>query len=237
MMDSPDRGSQRAPSSAEAASFDERLTSEALRLYRRYQIEIVEALGLCPWAVRARLDHKVRSRVLLQNDASLEPSLAAMADVARDTAAEVVILIYPRFAGRRTLFEQFVARLRDADAKRHPLGEIPFVMAAFHPDATADQTDPERLVPFLRRSPDPSIQLLSSAVLERIRDPAPQGTQFLDASLLDSLVESVPAPIPLRERIAKANFATVAEMGLDVFDARIKDILRDRDETYRALGV
>ena len=222
-------------SSAEAASFNERLTSEALRLYRRYQLEIVEALGLCPWAVRARLDQKVASRVLVQNDASLEPSLAAISDVAQSSKAEVVILIYPRFGGRRTHFEHFVARLRDADARRHALGQIPFVLAAFHPEATPDQTDPERLVPFLRRSPDPSIQLLSSAVLERIRDVAPQGTQFMDASLFDAMVE--PAPIPLRERIAQANFQTVAGMGIEAFEARIQDIFRDRNESYRALGL
>jgi hypothetical protein len=218
-----------------AASVSERLTSEALRLYRRYQMEIVEALGLCPWAVRARLDQKVASRVLVQTDAALEPSLAAIAEVARQAKAEVVILIYPRFRAGRAPFERFVARLRDADARRHALGQIPFVLAAFHPDATPDQTDPERLVPFLRRSPDPSIQLLSSSVLERIRDAAPQGTQFMDASLLDALVE--PAPIPLRERIAKTNFATIARMGVPAFEARIQDILRDRDETYRAIGV
>jgi hypothetical protein len=224
-----------AEPSADTASFEERLTSEALRVYRRYQMEIVEALGLCPWAVRARLDHKVVSRVILQRDASLDPSLAAISDVAKNAKAEVVILIYPRFAKARSEFEQFVARLRDADAKRHPLGEIPFVLAAFHPIASPDTADPERLVPFLRRSPDPSIQLLSSAVIERIRDTAPQGTQFVDAATqLDALLG--PAPVSLRDRIAKANLTTVQKLGLDVFEARIRDILRDRDESYRALG-
>jgi hypothetical protein len=223
-------------SSAEAPSFEERLTSEALRVYRRYQMEIVEALGLCPWAVRARLDHKVVSRVLLQRDAALEPSLAAISEVAKNAKAEVVILIYPRFGKARAEFEHFVARLRDADAKRHPLGEIPFVLAAFHPQAMPDTTDPERLVPFLRRSPDPSIQLLSSDVLERIRDPAPQGTQFVDAaSQLDALLG--PAPISLRDRIARANLTAVQKIGIENFDARIRDILRDRDESYRALGI
>jgi hypothetical protein len=157
-----------------------------------------------------------------------------MADVAKNTKAEVVILIYPRFAKARSEFEHFVARLRDADARRHPLGEIPFVLAAFHPSASPDTTDPERLVPFLRRSPDPSIQLLASAVLDRIRDTAPQGTQFVDSSQLDMLIG--PAPISLRDRIAKANLATVQGIGLDTFEERIRDILRDRDETYRALG-
>src|SRR5262249_32562635 len=39
------------------------LSEEAVRVYRRYQIEIVEALNLCPWAERARLEGRVREVV------------------------------------------------------------------------------------------------------------------------------------------------------------------------------
>ena len=58
---------------------------EAVRLYRRYQLEIVEACGLCPWALRARLDGKVRERVLAQGDGTdVSTAVAAVHELVAD---------------------------------------------------------------------------------------------------------------------------------------------------------
>ena len=112
---------------------------EAVRLHRRYQIEIVEAYGLCPWADRATQDGRVREVVILQQDAgTLEPSLAAIDSWTLDPAVDVAFAIYPRLALGRQAFHDFAARVRDADTLRHELGSVPFVFAAFHPDADAD---------------------------------------------------------------------------------------------------
>jgi hypothetical protein len=115
---------------------------------------------------------------------------------------------------------------------RHALGEIPFVMAAFHPDASPDLAGAERLIPFLRRTPDPTLQLLRTTEVERVRSGSPQGTQFFDASVHDAFTESPP---PLRERIARANLATAQRLGIDELTRRLDEIRRDRDDAYRSL--
>jgi hypothetical protein len=215
------------------AEADERWTVEAVRLYRRYQHEIVEACGLCPWAVRVRQDGRVREHVLVQReDVSVDPSLNAILALA-EASVDVALLIYPRLSLGRGAFEQFAARVREADVRRWPLGEVPFVCAVFHPEADPDLTDPQRLIPFLRRTPDPTIQFLRSSVLDRVRSAGGQGTQFVDPSLFSLLTTATP---PLREQIARANHATTVRLGLETLTRRLDDIVHDREVTYRALA-
>ena len=217
---------------------DDRWIHEAERLYRRYQLEIVEACGLCPWAERARVGDRFRTRVLLQTDArGTEDATGAIDELMADPRAEVAVLVYPRLRLGRLEFERFVAEVREADAKRHPLGCIPYVFAAFHPDASPDSSDAERLIPFLRRTPDPTIQLLRSDVLERVRSATPQGTQFVDLRTLESLDSDVrePPEVSLRQRIARTNLATVERLGLAEVTRRMDAIVQDRKGTYREL--
>jgi hypothetical protein len=210
---------------------------EALRLYQRYEIEIVEACGLCPWAERARLEGRVLPRVVLaQGEEAVTASVSVMEEIERDRQIEVALLVYPRCTLDRVEFQAFMARVREADAARHELGTIPFVMAAFHPDAPPDLSHPERLIPFLRRTPDPTIQLLRTNVLDRVRGPSSQGTQFIDVEQLDfSAKPEGEVVAPLRERIARANLTTVQRLGVPEMDRRLRDIQRDREATYRAL--
>ncbi len=209
---------------------------EAIRVHRRYQTEVVDAYSLCPWAQRATLEGKVRERVLLQaDDAGLEASLAAIDEWTSDPTADVAFILYPRLPLGRQEFHDFAARVRTADASRHELGAIPFVFAAFHPNAEPDTGDPERLIPFLRRTPDPTLQLLRASALEAIRSTASQGTQFVDIASIEASLTGQGQP-PLRERIARANLATVRRIGVGVLERRFEDIRRDRDETYRGLA-
>jgi hypothetical protein len=124
--------------------------------------------------------------------------------------------------------------VRDAEAERRGPGNNPFVLAAFHPDAKPDLSDPERLIPFLRRTPDATMQLVRGSVLDRVRSGTPQGTQFFSMGAFDPSAFVAPAP-PLRERIARTNLATTERMGLDELTRRLDDIRHDRDESYRAL--
>ncbi len=205
--------------------------NEVVRVYRRYQSEIVEACGLCPWAERARLDGKVREWVIMETDRSVATSsLAVMDELFQEDKIEIALLIYPRLRVNRVEFERFVGRLRDADSRRHPLGKIPFMSAAFHPEAAADISNPERLIPFLRRTPDPTIQLVRASVVEKIRGRTPQGTQFFDSKTL--LVDIAPPQPAMREKIAQANLATIRKIGIDEVRRRLDDILRDRNESY-----
>jgi hypothetical protein len=214
------------------------LEEQALRLHHRYEIEIVEACGLCPWAERARLEGRVQPLVVLADDAdALDASLAVMKQLEATPRIEVALLIYPRCELDRLAFQSFVARVRDADAARHPLGSIPFVMAAFHPDAAPDLSHPERLIPFLRRTPDPTIQLLRADALDRVRGGAPQGTQFFDpTTAMDLAMPQTDVIAPLRERIARANQNTVEQLGVAEMERRLRDIRRDREQTYRELA-
>src|SRR5580693_7102243 len=90
-------------------------TEETVRLYRRYEREIVEACELCPWASRVRREGRLRELVLLQRDPeSLTPSLDAIEELSREEV-DVVLFLYPRLRLSRGAFEQFAARVRDAD--------------------------------------------------------------------------------------------------------------------------
>lgn len=211
----------------------EALRAQALRLYERYQREFVEALGICPWAERARREGRVRPRVVLDADADVERTVAAVRAFGEDTSIEIGLLIFPRLALARVPFEQFVGRVRERDAEDGP---ITMALAAFHPEAPADVTEPGRLVPFLRRTPDPTIQVVRLAVLDRVRRHGNHGTGFVDPSMLDParLLEE-PAPLPLHERLAETNLERVRELGVEHVKAVLDDIQRDRDASYARL--
>jgi hypothetical protein len=219
-----------------ASSASDAWTREALRLYGRYQREIVEALGLCPWAARARTESRLDVRIVLGREGrAFGASLDAIAALAPRVDLEVIVLVYPRLDGPREAFDAFVGRLRDADAARHAPGRIPFMSAAFHPAAEIDTDDAERLIPFLRRTPDPSLQLVRASVLEDVRSHAPQGTQFVDVAAIEASLLAGADVQPLRERIARTNLATTLRLGAAELTARLDDIRKDRDRTYRNL--
>src|SRR5580700_11362921 len=82
-------------------------TEQTVRLYRRYEREVVEACELCPWASRVRRDGRLRERVLLQRDPeSLAPSLDAIEELSREEV-DVVLFLYPRLGLSRGAFDQF----------------------------------------------------------------------------------------------------------------------------------
>lgn len=225
---------------------DERLIAAALRVYRRYQVEIVEGLHLCPWAERARLEGRVREQVLLLREPDVEAAADALAGITAAPGIEIGLLIFPRLRLARADFERFVGRVRDEDVRRAEDGidagnarrGVQMALAAFHPDAEPDLRKAERLVPFLRRSPDPTIQLVRRAALERVRvGDGAHGTGMVDLSTLDldALLAASPQA-PIHERVAVHNLATVTTLGADAVEEILADIRRDRDESYAALG-
>jgi hypothetical protein len=145
-------------------------------LHDRYLLEVVEGLGLCPFARRCREQGRVH-RVLWWHDGD-EPSATAVAERLRALVtelpdAEIVLHTFVGPAGRFALpraFDGFVADVRDAFGKAEPT----FYMVGFHADADADLhvDKPDRLVPLLRRTPDPVIQCVSADVLEHVRSQA-----------------------------------------------------------------
>jgi len=211
------------------------LELEALRVYRRYASEVVERYGLCPWAASARREGRIAERVLVASEPqdALEPTLAALDELAHAPQIEIGLLLYPQLCLDRFAFEHFVANVRARDAARRELGATPFALAAFHPEAPARTDDAERLIPFLRRTPDPTIQLVRRDVLERMR--GPQGSGFVDVAMLTPQALLAEAAEPLRRTIAKTNLETVCSVGVHVLEALFEDIRRDRDESYEKL--
>ncbi len=215
---------------------DQEWVREAERLQERYVVEVVERFGLCPWAQRARVDGQTRVSVVLATDDTAIPSSVEVLDAwGRDEEVDIGFLVYPRMESRRREFDQFAARLREAAVARHPLGRAPFALAAFHPEGQPDLADAERLVPFLRRTPDACVQAVRMSTLDRVRRGAEGGTKFIDIAALDERLSSSVSTPPLRDRIAAANLETVKRAGLETITACIDAIQVDRVRSYRAL--
>jgi hypothetical protein len=179
----------------------ERLVAEALRVNRRYVEEVVIGWGLCPWAARAWIDGQVTQRVFVAAEPDAAGAAAFVDELWARPDAAIGLAIFPRVAGTVAAWEKF------AEGVRRARGE--FMIAAFHPDYRAPDglLDAARLVPFIRRTPDPTLQLVR-------------------ASLVDGLRGQVSADV------GRANFANVTARGLAQLDALLADIRRDRDAAY-----
>src|SRR5205823_9464189 len=84
-----------------------------------------------------------------------------------------------------------------------------FHCVAFHPELKADFATENRAVQFLRRAPDPTLQLVRIATLERVRGERTGGTVYVP----DPAVKDLHLPPSLSEEIARANLATILEHG------------------------
>lgn len=213
------------------------LENETLRLHERYQREVVEEFHLCPWARPARLEHKT---LALCDDGQ---TIFERIDAAATSDAEVAFILLPTYSGRARAFEQFVARLIATDARRYREQSPPFAMAAFHPATTSSSLDAltaEGLVTYLRRSPNPTIQLVRLDALARARQGEPAGTAFIDPSQIDFStwpLRAQPERPSLRQRLASANHAMFrGPRGMELVRS-IEAILEDRRSTFARLGV
>ena len=219
-----------APPSLEP-SRDEALVREAVRVYRRYAVEVVERFRFCPYAERCREEGSTREIVCLDAEPDLDRSLALVREAADDPRVEIGLILYPNASLGRLQLARFVEKLRRAH-QAEP-GGLVMAMEAFHPEGEADLESADRHVPFVRRTPDPTIQLVRHEVLLRVRRAGDHGTAFFDPSRM-SLEEllSKPAPVPLHTQIAKNNLATTCAHGVAAIERLYADILRDRDESY-----
>lgn len=252
LVKSCQRESRAAHASVAPVSYLEDLTHETLRVYQRYAIEVVERFNFCPWARAAREARKVALHLVFSDNPddfseSLQlidqlaspPEPALHESAASRESAEIALFIYPLLDLDRLRFEDFVRRLRSAYEARLPQGQSEFAMAAFHPHAAPDFGHADRLVPYLRRSPDPTLQLLRNSVLSGIKGLS-GGTAFLDVEALGisaswQRLHEPPAP-PIRERIAEQNLTTAREVGSEALDVIFDDLLADRERAHAGLA-
>lgn len=224
-----------------AEDFAEALRHATLEAYERYAVEVVERFNFCPWARSARESGDVTLRVVFSVDRDdFDESLSSLFDLHEQApATDIALFIYPLLDLDRLGFEDYARRLRTrAETGQKNLDA--FAMAAFHPTAGADLTHPDRLVPFVRRSPDPTLQLVRKSALSSIKGLS-SGTAFLDVSALTPAAlkalhePAQPAPKPVRERIADQNLATVRDAGTEAIEAVLTDIARQREAAHEHL--
>jgi hypothetical protein len=132
----------------------------------------------------------------------VEPVAAFIDELVAKPDAAIGLAIFPRVTATIGAWEKFAERVRRTRGG--------FLIAAFHPDyepARGDALTPPSLVPFIRRTPDPTLQLVRASVIERLRG---------DVS----------------DDVARANFAAVTARGAGALEALLLDIRRDRDASY-----
>lgn len=193
----------------------------------RYLIEVVEAFGLCPWAARARTTGELAVAIVWGR-----PRLAdwlAAAERARTPATRVIMLVAPELPhgaeGAATL-----RAMRDELVAAH----TEFGVADFHPHAPLELATPARLVPFLRRSPDPLLQLVPHAILDAVRRPAQPIDRAAQLAMLGGYAAEPTAPVSAE--IADRNHATVAGDPARIA-AILDDIAADRARRYADAGI
>ncbi|MGE0785387.1 MAG: DUF1415 family protein [Sandaracinaceae bacterium] len=212
---------------------DEALEREARRVYLRYSIEVVEGLGFCPYAERARLDGHTAELVVPEAVPTDEQVGARVEELADMRSLEVGVVILPRLELGAVGLGRWVEVLRKQHAARRS-GHAVVAIEGFHPAGALDASSPERLTAFVRRSPDPTLQVTRLSALERVRRGTPTGTAFVDPALLDLRALEAPRR-PLHERIGELNLETVQRVGPPHVEAMFEAILRDRDAAYGAI--
>jgi hypothetical protein len=232
-----DRGGV-VPPPAELDQFAEQLAHTTLLVYERYAIEVVERFGFCPWARASRESGEVTLRVVFSADLDDFAESLRLLDELHGQApgTDIALFIYPLLDLDRLGFEDYARRLRTR-AEQGPPKLDAYAMAAFHPSANVDLSHPDRLVPFVRRSPDPTLQLVRKTALSSIKG-LTYGTAFLDVSKLSLAGLSAlqePPPKAVRERIAEQNLATVHEVGPSAIDTILRDIAREREAAHEKL--
>jgi hypothetical protein len=195
------------------------LERECLRLCDRYVAEVVLAFGLCPWAEGVLRAGTLARRVLLDArpaPADVLPIIDAWAGPgAEGPPVEIGFVIAPRHAGGRGAFDSFAEAVRRADRARRPAGAAPpFVIAVFHPQGLEQFSGPHQLVSFLRRSPDPLLQLVRADRLDKAKS----------------------GPGDVSQQIAERNHAAMTIEEAARFNAIVRSIHADRDQAYRRVA-
>lgn len=200
-------------------------TAEVRRVLERYLIEVVETYDLCPWAKPARLGEEVAIAVLWGI-----PTIDAWSDTARELLAQpgarVAMVVAPEIEATpselRVIRNRVASRISTAG------------IADFHPDAIVDTGTPARLVPALRRSPDPLLQLVPLALLETVRG-APSAAGLVEQAQILSGKKAAPRG-DVADKIAADNHTRVMARHAEL-EAVLVSIAQDRRTSYERVGI
>ena len=199
-------------------------SSEVHRILERYLVEVVEAHELCPWARSARTGGELGIAILWGT-----PAIDQWVDAAAQTLApaiRVAMIVAPELE----IAPAELRAVRDSVAARLPAAGV----ADFHPAAALDLATPARLVPFLRRSPDPMLQLVPLALLDRVRGAPAIAERAHQAQILGG--HAAPPREDVATQIAAANHATVTARHAAIA-ALLDEIAEDRRAAYARAGI
>ena len=202
--------------------------AEVRRILERYLVEVVERYALCPWARPAREGGELAVGILW-GAPELGDWIALATQLLAAPGVHVAMVVAPELAIARAAF----AALRD----RVAAALLSAGIAEFHPDAALDLASPARLVPFLRRAPDPLLQLVPLPILDAARAVGATPPTASIAAQSAMLSGRAGAPRPgLAARIATANHAVAAHHHAAIA-AAIDDIAADRAAAYARAGI
>ena len=219
----------------EAADF----SAEVLRINERYTVEVVEALGTCPFARPARHGGEVARAVVLERDEARarRATLDELHRLAGDhPEISIVLVIHPLMNLSPRAWDDWVQKLREGeDAGRGARAE--FVAAPFHPGYPLDARTPERAVPFFRRSPDPLVQWVRLSVLDAVRGRHHDTFHFDYSPSAWKELERRLGTRSVTERITADNHALLdgggaSGIGREEIERRYADIAADRARSY-----
>jgi hypothetical protein len=184
------------------------LVAEALRLNARYVEEVVIGWDLCPWAARAWREGQVERRVFLASDPSADEVARTALELGGSPSCAVGLLIFPHVEISVPRWERFAEQVRRAAG--------PFLIAAFHPDyrpSTRPVTNAAELVSLIRRTPDPTLQLVRATLVDDL------GRGGRDVS----------------REVWDRNFAAVQERDPSRLSVLLDELRADRAEAYARL--
>lgn len=219
-------------------SSNDLLEAEALRINLRYLVEVIERFDLCPWARGAREEGAVARRVLLgaERRALVDGIVAAHEEWAATAGTLIGLVILPDLHPDEPggldaeAFDALVEETRRALSARAG-GRPAFALAPFHPRAPYRAERPEQMVPFFRRAPDPTIQLVRFSALDAVKQRT--GKFLFDGSAAAfAELERRAAQPPVSDRIARDNFATAARVGIDAMQTVLDGLADDRRHAY-----
>jgi hypothetical protein len=200
-------------------------SAEVMRVLERYLVEVVERYELCPWARAARERGELAVGVLW-GEPAVDAWIAEGTRLLVAPGTRIAMVVAPELAIARDA----LGAVRDAVAARMPAAGV----AEFHPAAELDLATPPRLVPFLRRSPDPMLQLVPLAIIDAVRAGEPMPGLAQQASILGGRAE--PPRRDVAVRIAEANHARVTRDRAAIA-AALDDIAADRRAAYARAGI
>jgi hypothetical protein len=202
-----------------------RRRTEVLRILDRYLVEVVEKYALCPWARMARERGEVQFEVLWGTPTVEDWVAAAEALFTRDNI-QVAMVVAPELEIRPGPLHSV---RNDVSTRMQSVG-----IAEFHPDAPLDLASPARLVPYLRRSPDPLMQMVPLSILESVKGQPQTVDRMHQVQALGGM--AAPQRRDVGDRVADDNHATVTASHAAI-TATLEDIATDRRRSYELVGI